>query len=95
MQNTKLKSLIPLFENSNRVETKTTVLKPRTTYYHECPHCLKEIHEKHTYSEFYLDENKQEKLIEYHSDCRKPIEFYKTPEEQQEINNFLERLSKG
>jgi hypothetical protein len=84
----KLKNLILESDNNS---IKTTILKPRTTYYHECPHCQKEIFEKHTYVEF-INEDKS-KFIEYHSDCKKPIQFYKTQEEMNEIEKFLKHLS--
>jgi hypothetical protein len=95
MQHTKLKSLIPVFENKrSKYQVKTTVLKPRTVYYHECPHCGKEIHEKHTYCEpnSGLIENSEDRFVEYHSDCKMPIKFYKFPEEQQQEAAFLAKL---
>jgi hypothetical protein len=36
----KLKNLIL---KSDSTQVKTTVLRPKTTYYHECPHCKTEI----------------------------------------------------
>jgi hypothetical protein len=78
--------LLNLILESDSNQIKTTILRPRTVYYHECPHCKKEIFEKSTYVEF-INEDRS-KFIEYHRECKKPIKFYKTKEEIEQIKRF-------
>lgn len=84
----KLKKLITENVDRERFKNETlkkTVRQPRTEYFHECPHCHEEIYEMHTYSE---DGGKTMR----HSDCGGLIEYYKTPEELKEIEEFYKML---
>jgi len=57
--------------NPSYMELKDVIVRERKIKYHECPHCNKEIYEKHTYIEGdFLGEH-----TTHHSDCGGAIKY--------------------
>jgi hypothetical protein len=71
-------------------ETPQVVIKERTIEYHACPHCKKEIHEKHSYVKNWnaVMEDSNLEMVHVHKDCGGEYMHPPTPQSEKDAWYF-------